>query len=175
MNRRRMEAEELRDTILTVSGQLQLQVGGPGVVEDPNRSKSQLLEYAYQYKDTRRSVYTPAFRNNRLELFSTFDWADPNRVTGARDASTVAPQALYLMNHPFIMQQARLAAERSSSVGDTERIEHAFRAALTRGPDEAERRAALDFVSTADEAKRDDAWAQFYQMLFACVDFRYVY
>jgi hypothetical protein len=89
--------------------------------------------------------------------------------------STVAPQALYLLNHPFVIEQARLAAEATAGVGDTERIEQAFRLALTRLPDERERRIALDFVSTGDEAQRAEAWAQFYQMLFACVDFRYVY
>jgi hypothetical protein len=150
-------------------------VGADGGAVDSNTTASQNLEYGYKYPDTRRSVYTPAFRNNRLELFSTFDWADPNSVTGRRNVSTVAPQALYLLNHPFVIEQARLAAEATAGVGDTERIEQAFRLALTRLPDEKERRMALDFVSTGDETERAAAWAQFYQMLFACVDFRYVY
>jgi hypothetical protein len=181
MPRRRMDAEELRDTILTVSAQLDRKFGGPGIVGtdgspvDPNTTASQNLEYGYKYPDVRRSVYTPAFRNNRLELFSTFDWADPNMVTGKRNVSTVAPQALYLLNHPFVIEQARLAATATDGVGDTERIERAFRAAYSRQPDEKERRLALDFVSTGDETKRAAAWEQFYQMLFASVDFRYIY
>lgn len=181
MPRRRMDAEELRDTILIVSGQLDRRFGGPGIVGsdgapvDPNTTASQNLEYGYKYPDVRRSVYTPAFRNNRLELFSTFDWADPNMVTGKRNVSTVAPQALYLLNHPFVIEQARLAAKATEGVGDTERIECAFQAAYSRPPDEKERRLALDFVSTGDDAQRRAAWEQFYQMLFASVDFRYIY
>jgi hypothetical protein len=181
MPRRRMDAEELRDTVLLVSRKLDLKFGGTGMLGadgneiDANTTASQNLEYGYKYPDTRRSVYTPAFRVNRLELFSTFDWADPNTVTGRRNVSTVAPQALFLLNHPFIIEQAKQAATASTGVGDTERIEQAFRVALTRLPDEKERRLALDFVSTGDETQRAAAWEQFYQMLFACVDFRYVY
>ena len=59
-----------------------------------------------------RSVYVPVFRNSLPEMFEVFDFADPSMVTGRRNVSTVAPQALFLMNHPFVMEQARLAAAR---------------------------------------------------------------
>jgi hypothetical protein len=187
-NRRRLDAECIRDTILTVSGQLRPEVGGPniltngpvnGVKADPVNS----LEYGYRYTDTRRSIYTPAFRNNRLELFEAFDFGDINQEMGRRNTSTVATQALYLMNHPFIMEQARLAAAKALKIpgaDDSARINAAYRTTLGRLPTDRERELAMRFVTepTLDtrnsSAARMDAWAQFYQTLFACMDFRYI-
>ncbi len=179
MNRRRMEAEAMRDTILTVSGQLRREIGGTTLESssdvNPNDTGTQNLEYGWRFTDTRRSVYTPAFRNNRLELFNAFDWADPNLVTGQRNVSTVAPQALYLLNHPFIIEQAKLAAAATAALSDRERIERAYRLALTRPPTDRERALALSFVSKAASAgERERAWTQFFQTIFACVDFRHI-
>ena len=53
----------------------------------------------------RRSVYAPVFRNALPEIFEAFDFADPSSVVGKRNASTVAPQALFVLNHPFPRQQ----------------------------------------------------------------------
>lgn len=186
-NRRRLDAECIRDTILMVSGQLRLDVGGPniqvtgpvnGVKADPVNS----LEYSYRFTDTRRSLYTPAFRNNRLELFEVFDFGDINQESGRRNTSTVATQALYLMNHPFIMEQAKLAATKALAVAkldDATRIERAYRASLGREPTVREKELALRFVTEpAGDGKPEEArlkaWAQFYQTLFACMDFRYI-
>ncbi len=185
-NRRRLDAESIRDAILIVSGELKLEAGGPNIsgskAINANDSSAGNIEYGYKFEDTRRSVYTPAFRNNRLELFEAFDFGDINKVLGQRNTSTVATQALYLMNHPWVMTQARLAAQRAlagAGLDDATRLERAYRVALGRPPDATERRLALEYVKspagegTADE-RRLNAWAQFYQTLFACVDFRYV-
>ncbi len=137
-NRRRLDAEQLRDTILASAAKLDRRLGGTGMLGadggeiDANTTAAQNLEYGYMYPDTRRSVYTPAFRNNRLELFSRPSTsADTNSVTGQRNVSTVAPQALYLLNHPFVIEQARLAAERPSpDLGD----DGAHRASLPHRP-----------------------------------------
>jgi len=116
------------------------------------------------------------FRNSLPEFFEVFDFADPSVATGRRNSSTVAPQALFLMNHPFVVDQARQAAARLRSepdLDDAARISRAYRLALGRAPTEAERAIALKFIgSQADSA--DKAWAQFYQALFASLDFRYV-
>jgi hypothetical protein len=185
-NRRRMEAEQLRDTILSVSGELKLDLGGPNIAGagkiDANTTAAQNTEYNYVFADTRRSVYTPAFRNRRLELFEVFDFGDINAPIGKRNASTVAPQALYLMNHPFVIEQARRAAERALAVpglDDARRISRAYRVALGRLPAPRERELARQFVTVEasegpNEAQRLEAWAQLYQSLFACVDFRYI-
>src|SRR5262249_51051627 len=87
-NRRRLGAECLRDTMLAVSGRLTLDRGGP------TYPAKLAADYHYQHTDTRRSVYAPVFRNALPELFAVFDFADPSMVTGQRNVSTVAPQAL---------------------------------------------------------------------------------
>jgi hypothetical protein len=173
MNRRRLEAEALRDAMLTVSGRLDHGIGGPNV------KKGTASEYGYQFDDTRRSVYAPVFRNRLLELFEAFDFADPNLVLGRRNVSTVATQALYLMNSPFVMEQARHAARAALAVPDLDdrgRVERAYRTALGRFPSDGERRLALRFLGTAGDGpeRRPAAWERFYQALFASIDFRYV-
>jgi hypothetical protein len=185
MNRKRHDAESLRDAILTVSGKLDRAVGGSNV-SDPSVLKGSgtvtPTEYGYVFADVRRSVYTPAFRNRMLELFEAFDMADQNAVSGRRNMSTVAPQALYMLNAPFIQEQARAAAERAladDELSDDPRIERAFREALGRSPTENERRIALTAVTVASDKKNESeerlaAWERFYQALFGCLDFRYV-
>jgi hypothetical protein len=172
-NRRRLEAEEIRDTILVVSGKLDRSVGGSNI------KKGTTTEVGYRFDDTRRSIYTPVFRNTLLELFEAFDFADPNLVMGRRNVSTVATQALFLMNHPFVMEQARHAAQTALEVADLDdakRIDRAYRVALGRLPTERERKIALRFVSepAATPAQRLAAWERFHQALFASIDFRYV-
>jgi hypothetical protein len=179
-NRRRLDAEQIRDTILAVSGELDTRtlgpnIGGAGEI-NANDTSAQNIEYKYEFTDTRRSVYTPAFRNRRLELFEVFDFADINAPVGQRNVSTVAPQALYLLNHPFVIAQSKLAAERAlaSSAGDDERLVNAFRTALCRPPTPKERAIFAGLVAGATGDRRTEAWSQVYQTLFACLDFRYI-
>jgi hypothetical protein len=182
-NRRRLEAEEIRDAILATSDRLDLTVGGPNIANLPAMlAAAQGSEYGYNFTDTRRSVYTPAFRNRRLELFEVFDFADINASAGQRTVTTVAPQALFLMNHPFVIEQAKLAAERllrRAVPDDRQRIEQAYRVTLGRLPTAKERALALEFVGPAEggdinATARLEVWTEFVQSLFACVDFRYV-
>ncbi len=176
-NRRRLDAEQIRDTILSVSGQLKLDlyglnIGGAGDI-DANDFSAQNTEYAYVYADTRRSVYTPAFRNKRLELFEAFDFGDINATMGQRNVSTVAPQALYLLNHSFVVEQARAAAERtlaSSDDGDA-RLVSAFRRTLGRAPTATELAKCRRFLGASASL---ETWAQLHQTLFATLDFRYL-
>src|SRR5262249_4538084 len=131
-NRRRLDAEEVRDTILVVSGKLDRTIGGP--MMKPNTA----TEIGYVFDDSRRSVSTPVLRNRLLELFEAFDFADPNLVIGKRTVSTSVTQALFLMNSPFAMDQSRLAARAALAVNidDTARLERAYRTALGRLPTE---------------------------------------
>ncbi|MBI3882523.1 MAG: DUF1553 domain-containing protein [Verrucomicrobia bacterium] len=186
--RQRLDAEEIRDAMLAVGGKLDLRLGGPnilgagGTIIDANNSSAQNTEYAYVYADTRRSVYTPAFRAKRLELFEVFDFGNINQPLGQRNVSTVAPQALYLLNSPFVLEQAKFAAEHSladSKLDDAARLDRAYRLALGRRPTKAERETMVRFLGTVgadsgDDAKRLEAWAHLFQALFACVDFRYL-
>jgi len=180
--RRRLDAEELRDTMLFVSGGLDTAVGGPNIAgamsAAPESGDASATEFAYVFTDTRRSLYTPAFRNNRLELFATFDFGDVNASQGQRPTTTVSTQALYFLNHPFVLEQSRLAARRflaslpavppaaggnaadgnaadgdaadgDAAGADERRLEQAFLAALGRLPHPPERRACLDVLAAA--------------------------
>lgn len=178
-SRRRLEAGQIRDALLSASGKLQmdylgLNIDGAGDI-DANSASAQNIEYGYVYKDTRRSVYTPAFRNKRLELFEAFDFGDINQPIGQRNVSTVAPQALFFLNHPFVVEQAKSAAERLlAQPGDTsERIRAAFRTTLGRLPTESELDKCRRFLS-GDAEYSPEAWAQVQQTLFASIDFRYL-
>ena len=169
MNRRRLDAECIRDAILSVSGRLRLDMGGqtfkPALVAD----------YGYKNDETLRSVYLPVFRNALPDLFEVFDFADPSMVVGCRNVSTVAPQALYLMNHPFVIEQARAAARHllaEPARNDEDRATRAYRLTLGRAPTEPERRVALEFVAGSRESEA--AWAMVFQALLASIDFRYV-
>jgi hypothetical protein len=168
--RRRLEAEEIRDALLQVGGQLDLQYGGPNMV--PGTTS----EYGYRFESTRRSVYVPVFRNRLPEIFEVFDFADPNIQGGLRNASTIAPQALWLMNHPFVLTQCERAARRLADFTDlspAERIDFVYREVLARPPSSAEAQLAERFVGA--DLQDQNRWAMLYQTLFQSVDFRYLY
>jgi hypothetical protein len=167
-NRRRLDAECLRDTILAVSGKLTSDKGGPGF---PANLAS---DYGFKQTATCRSVYLPVFRNALPEMFEVFDFADPSTVTGRRNASTVAPQALFMMNNPFVLEQARHAAARllkEQLADDDARITRAYRLALGRAPTEGERALAARFLRGR---AAEDGWASLFHALFASADFRYL-
>jgi Protein of unknown function (DUF1553) len=167
-NRRRLEAECLRDTILVVSGKLSPAKDGPGF---PANLAS---DYGFKQTATCRSVYLPVFRNALPTLFEAFDFADPSTVTGCRNVSTVAPQALFMMNNPFVLEQAKQAAVRlleESLPDDAARLTRAYRLTLGRPPTDGERAVARRFLAGRDPT---DAWASLFHTLFASADFRYV-
>jgi hypothetical protein len=174
-HRRRLEAECLRDAMLLISGRLQLEMGGstirPGTTAD----------YGYQHNDARRSVYSPVFRNALPEFFEAFDFADPSVVSGRRNVSTVAPQALFMMNHPFVRQQAQHTAQRllTDHGDDRQRLEFIFRAALGRLPTDDEAvmcdKFLSDLAAAGSPAARQEAWTQLAHALFASLDFRYAH
>ena len=174
-NRRRLDAEQIRDTLLAVSGELKIDylgpnIGGAGDI-DANNFSAQNTEYGYVYADLRRSVYTPAFRNKRLELFEVFDFGDINASISQRNVSTVAPQALFFLNNQFVVEQARAAAARTLELPDAARIDAIFRRTLGRAPTATERAKCVRFLGAEPSL---ETWAQLHQTLFACVDFRYL-
>ena len=183
-HRRRLDAHALRDTILTVSGTLDPAFMGPNVQADSvdsNSGAAQNLEYDYIFQDTRRSLYAPAFRNKRLEFFEAFDFADINGPIGQRTRSTIAPQALYFLNHPFVLEQSRTAAERllarTDVTTDNARLAWLWYSLLGRAPTATETQRAIEFVtaSPSDPAERTlENYTQLIQTLFATADFRFL-
>lgn len=178
-HRRRLDAEQIRDTLLHVSGALDRTVGGPNIrganAAASDSAEASDVEFGYQFTDVRRSLYTPAFRNNRLELFATFDFSDNNTSQGQRHSSTVAPQALYFMNHPFVIEQSERAAQRilSTPGSDDQRLHQAFLQTLGRMPYPGELEACQSLLQSAS-THPTEGWSMVYQSLFGSVDFRYL-
>ncbi|NBV44252.1 MAG: DUF1553 domain-containing protein [Planctomycetia bacterium] len=182
--RRRLDAEQIRDAILAAAGTLDRTAGGLSIVGageiDANDTAAQAIEYGYVFADTRRSVYTPAFRNRRPTLFEVFDFADINTATGARPASTVATQALFFANDPFAVTQARATAARvlaalpdgEGEPADARRVEWLHRTLLGRPPRSGEMARCLEFLRAAGGTA--EAHAVLVQALFGSIDFRFL-
>lgn len=175
--RRRLSAEPLRDSILTVSGQLEDDIHGGLTI-----GKTSQYDNGYdhdKYRPNLPSVFVPAFRNAPLKFFETFDYANPNLVVGQRSVSTLPSQALYLLNSPFMLKQSAAAAERftknwdENSVTLDARIEKAWLTTLGRKPTAPETAAIQNLLSQQHTAE-PNAWSAVFQSLFASVDFRYV-
>jgi hypothetical protein len=151
-NRQRLQAEPLRDAMLAISGQLNLKTGGPSFFPPAtNEALEGLSKKTAAWGDSppeeqrRRSVYMMTKRSLLLPLMTTFDFADTTQPCSQRNVSTVAPQALALLNNPFVHEQSRaLAARVLREAGDDPlaQVERAWWLALSRGPTNDERAVA---------------------------------
>ena len=174
MNHRRLDAESIRDTMLAVGGTLELQMRGATFPANLT------TDVDFQFQAPRRSVYVPVFRCSLPELFEVFDFANPSMVTGRRDVSTVAPQALFMMNHTFVNAQARLTAERllsESQMTITDRIELAYLEILGRQATQTELLLTQQFLTSVTDTTKNrqvEAWTQMVQSMFSTIEFRYV-
>ncbi len=154
---RRLEAEAIRDAILAVSGQLDLERPEASTVTGlgDKLARSIPLE-KIQPPSRHRSVYLPIVRDYVPELFDLFDFPSPSLVTGQRSVTNVPSQALYLRNSSFVAEQARHAAERllasAEATDDPHRVALAMRWALGRTPSEAETTAALQLIAEVKQA-----------------------
>lgn len=108
----RLDAEQIRDSILFVSGRLDMSIGGKSV---PLRNRQFVFDHTSidhtKYESLRRAIYLPIIRNNLYTLFEQFDFPDPTMPTGHRHTTTVAPQALLLMNSELVMDSADALAK----------------------------------------------------------------
>ena len=195
--RRRLEAEALRDAILALSGRLDRTMGGSifdykgkSAVDDYYRGLFSAGQGGYgfdAYRSGRRSLYLPVVRNQLFPMFQLFDFADSNAVTSRRGDSTVAPQALFLMNSPFVLEQARHFADDLLSregADDRERVELAHLKVLARPPSDRETRQALAYLAAYPRTQgpgeaegsegRREAWASYCQLLFGLNEFMYI-
>lgn len=172
MNHRRLDAEAIRDTMLYVSGNLDLSMSGSSL------RKGTKSEFGYEYEENRRSVYTPVFRNSLYEMFVLFDMADPNLVNGNRTTSTLPTQSLYLMNSPFVLKESKKAASKMinmAEMSETERIQLAYRSTIGRYPTQEELKLTQDYLNTLlKTVTKEEAWSRIMQSLFGCIDFRYL-
>ena len=143
-NRRRLTAEEIRDGVLSLSGQLELETGAA-----TSRSYGVDLDKPMNFvKQSLRTVYLPVARNNSVPELAVFDVANPDLVSGARAETTVPTQALYLLNSEFFREPSqRIAESIVASASETQgRIDKLYRRILNRFPDPAEANRAAAFV-----------------------------
>jgi mono/diheme cytochrome c family protein len=166
MNRQRLDFEEMRDSLLSVSGQLDRTAGGrPVEIVEPPFSK-------------RRTVYGFIDRQNLPGLFRTFDFASPDTSTPQRYNTTVPPQALFLMNSPFVTEQAKHFASRPDVAWqptDAKRIDRMYRLAYGRGPEADEVEMGLRFLHADRDAKAKlTAREQYAQVLLLANEFAFV-
>ena len=161
---RRLEAEEIRDAMLVSSGKLNRRrpetspSSGLKVIEIQNNG----IEARRLIEATRtsvfRSLYLPLVRGIAPRSLEVFDFADQGLVTGTRDSTTVPTQALYLMNDPFVREQALGFAERllqNVELNDTQRIIAAYQIALCRSPSLAEIDQASRHIAAVEAIVRE--------------------
>jgi hypothetical protein len=158
-NHTRLEGEIIRDSLLAVSGRLNVQMGGPGVFPPipPEAIKgSKGWTISPDPRDhVRRSVYIFARRNLRFPFLEAFDLPDSNLSCPKREHSTTAPQALALLNAEDVVAAADAFAARLIIEASTtdDRIELAYRRALGRRPTPAELRSSHEFLATSPLAE----------------------
>jgi hypothetical protein len=161
--RRRLSAEELRDTLLAASGELDFTAGSAHPFPpETSWHFTQHSPFAAEYETLKRSVYVMQKRNRRNRFFTLFDGPDPNESTPERDVTTVPTQALFFMNDPFLhARAARFAARvRASSPGERDRLEFAYRILLSRSPADDEKSGAITFLKEYAAASASDRRGQ---------------
>ncbi len=181
---RRLEAEQIRDAVLAVSGSLKPDMYGPAVpvyyAHAASKSQSDRAKGPLD-GDGRRSVYLEVRRNLANPFLEVFDAPKPSTTRGRRDVTNVPAQSLTMLNSPFVIEQAQLWAEHllAEQATPAERIERMFVAALSRPPTAAERDRSLTFLSeaAAERAVGEndlEAWRDLAHSLFNLKEFLYV-
>ena len=181
----RMTAEQIRDSILLVCGQLDLRMNGKSV---PLRNRQFVFDHTSidntRYDSLRRAAYLPVIRNNVYTWFEQFDFPDPTMPTGSRNTTTVAPQALLLMNSELVINAAkRLTSRVCSSVSSPkERIELLYREVFGRKASAHESERAIAFIasgspigeSLSDEGAVQENWFLLSQSLLLSNEFVFI-
>ena len=198
---RRLDAEEIRDTMLAASGVLQdnRPQGSPAqyfkISELRNNGPEAAGLEAQAQASRHRSIYLPLLRGLTPRSLDVFDFAEQGMVTGNRDTTTVATQALYLLNDAFVREQAQSLADRlftSGKLDTADRVQLTYQIALGRSATKVETRRAAQFINDYSAAAREEAatvagdkksrpakptlaaWVSFCQAIFASAEFRYL-
>lgn len=190
MNRRRLDAESLRDTLLSVSGALQSNLGGPALAlqyienvgglnpKDVNPVSFRLNKYP-DWQQHYRTIYLPVVRSaaqpGPAELRNLFDFPPPTEMAGQRPSTSVATQALFLMNSEFIKSNAQRLSEwvlKQPITDDRSRLELLYLRALNRPVTETELEIARKFldIDTSDDKQRG-AWTAYCHALLSSNEF----
>lgn len=159
-NRRRLEAEVIRDNLVSTSGGLDPAIGGPA-----DRNPETL----------RRGLYVITVRSDRSTVAALFDQADSTAPVDRRVESTVAPQSLYLLNHPFVVARAEALAKRLQAIPgeDRDRIARAYEILFARPATAEEIALGLESIAAGGDNK-DAAWRSYCQVLLCANEFLYI-
>jgi len=148
-NPRQLDAESLRDSTLVLSGNLDLErPHGSEVAEVGDKRVGRTVDpTSFSQDNHHRSVYLPILRDSLPESLALFDFADPSVTTPQRDATNVPSQSLFLMNNPFVTEQARAMATNLADQFNTteQRVRHAFLLAYGRTATTAEVQTSVQF------------------------------
>jgi Protein of unknown function (DUF1553)/Protein of unknown function (DUF1549) len=136
----RLEAEAIRDTLLAASGQLDTTMYGPGSLDAAMR---------------RRSVYFFIKRSQLIPVMMLFDWPEHLVSIGQRPLTTIAPQALMFMNNPQGREYAAALAKQITSDSMEQSVEQAYWSALSRGPQNAELKLAMEFLKQQTSLRKE--------------------
>ncbi len=181
-NLRRLSAEEIRDAMLFVSGELDTSMGGPHPFPaEDTWGFTQHAPFYGIYPSNHRSVYLMQQRLKRHPFLSLFDGADVNVPTARRQLTTVPTQALYLMNSEFVQEQATKLAQRIIKQNSpTEKVQFAYGFALGREAADSEIADVSQFVNAYRQSLNDSedaeiqAWAGFARTLLTRNEFLFV-
>jgi mono/diheme cytochrome c family protein len=173
----RLDAETIRDAILSTSGSIDLKMGGPAIfphvpqqILDTEKTKGTWNNQPDGPAVWRRSVYIYQRRSLPYPMFETFDHPDMNISAGSRNVSTVPTQALTLLNNPFVLRQAELLAQRIVSEAPDDvakQIDLGYQYALSRPATEIERSIAMKTV-------KEQSLVDFTHVLFNLSEFLYM-
>ena len=171
---RRLDAETMRDTLLGLSGELDLAVQVESTI--PSKLKE---DYAFKHSVRYRSVYGPWFRNSMPDLVAEFDGANPSFPISKRNRSTIAPQALALLNSEWIAERSKRFGNRlvkRTGLSDDHKLSICFLSTLSRLPSDREREWAEGCIRQAQESQlaEEELWSSLVHNLVASIDFRYV-
>lgn len=182
-NRRRLDAESLRDSWLAFSGELDWQMGGPHPFPQVAQWKfSQHNPFDAVYESNQRTVYLMTQRIKRHPFLALFDGPDPNATTGKRETTTTPAQALFMMNGEFFHQKSRACADRlmkTQASADAQVID-IYEQAYSRRPSDEEMESARQFraryvATLPDGADRErEALAAYLRVVFSSNEFLYL-
>lgn len=184
---RRLDAEELRDGLLSVAGTLDQTLGKSELTV---KNRAYFFDHTSKdltnYESRRRSIYLPVVRNNVYDLFQLLDFPDPAVSSGDRVATTIAPQALLVMNSDFVWQCSAEFADvlRSQSTDDAARIQLAYVRAYGRNPTSEESAASRAYLRDIENEmnraakphanSRDAAWTSLCHVILSSNEFIYL-
>jgi cytochrome c553 len=163
-NRKRLDLEALRDSLLAASGQIDLSVGGRPV---------DLLTQPFT---KRRTIYGFVDRQNLPSMFRAFDFASPDQHAPMRFNNTVPQQALFMLNSPFVIEKAKAVAAAIKETAPAEKVKGMYRAVLARDPSGDEVQAAVSFVEfeSSQASAGLNPWEKLAQVLLQTNEFAFV-